>query len=179
MKKKKKPKKKQSFSRERRRIMFAKKKCLLVIGIIAMVTFLLAAGIQAVATVQDVIRLETTAYENHKEPVVVFSHREHQEKYTQTYPEFFKAGCGECHHDKNNKPLKNLKAGDDVKKCIEYHQKASYVKAKKAKGLSKKQKLEYHANALHENCKDCHREVNKKTAKKTAPVTCKSCHLKS
>lgn len=159
--------------------MFAKKKYLSILGVIAMMTFLLAAGIQAVTTVQDVIKLETTAYENHKEPVVVFSHREHQEKYTQTYPEFFKAGCGECHHDKNNKPLKKLKAGDDVKKCIECHQKASYVKGKKAKGLSKKQKLAFHANALHENCKDCHREVNKKTARKTAPVTCKSCHLKS
>ena len=148
-------------------------------GIIAMVTFLLAAGIQAVTTVQDVIKLETKSYKNHKEPVVVFSHREHQEKYSQQYPESFQAGCGECHHDENNKPLKSLKAGDDVKKCIECHQKASFAKGKKAKGLSKKQKLEFHANALHQNCKDCHRQINKKTAKKTAPVTCKKCHLKS
>ena len=148
-------------------------------GIIAMVTFFLAAGIHAVTTVQDVIRLETKAYKNHKEPVVVFSHREHQEKYSQQYPEFFKTECGECHHDENNKPLKSLKAGDEVKKCIECHKKASFAKGKKTKGLSKKQKLEFHANALHQNCKDCHRQINKKTAKKSAPVTCKSCHLKS
>ena len=147
--------------------------------IIAMVTFFMVAGIHAVTTVQDVIKLETKAYKNHKKPVVVFNHREHQEKYKQQYPEFFKTKCGECHHDKNNKPLKSLKAGDEVKKCIECHKKASFAKGKKAKGLSKKQKLEFHANALHQNCKDCHREVNKKTAKKSAPVTCKSCHLKS
>ena len=159
--------------------MFTKKKYLQIMGIIAMVTFFMVAGIHAVKTVQDVIKLETKAYKNHKEPVVVFSHREHQEKYSQQYPEFFKAECGECHHDENNKPLKSLKAGDEVKKCIECHQKASFAKGKKTKGLSKKQKLEFHANALHQNCKDCHRQINKKTAKKSAPVTCKSCHLKS
>ena len=30
-------------------------------------------------------------------------------------------GCGECHHDKDNKPLNNLKIGDDVQNCIECH----------------------------------------------------------
>jgi hypothetical protein len=69
------------------------------------------------SNLQDAIKLETKAYKNHKEPVVVFSHREHQENYKQKYPESFQAGCGECHHDENNKPLKNLKAGDEVKKC--------------------------------------------------------------
>ena len=159
--------------------MFMKKKYLPIICIIGMVSFFMVAAIHAVKTVQDVIKLETKSYKNHKEPVVVFSHREHQEKYSQQYPESFQAGCGECHHDENNKPLKNLKAGDEVKKCIECHQKASFAKGKKAKGLSKKQKLEFHANALHQNCKDCHRKINKKTAKKKAPVTCKTCHLKS
>ena len=165
--------------RERGIRMLVNKRWLLVMGIVAIVTFSLAAGIHAVTTAKDVIKLETKAYKNHDKPVVVFSHLEHQKKYQQKYPELFKAGCGECHHDEKNKPLKNLKADDDVKKCIECHQKASYAKGKKAKGLSKKQKLEFHANALHENCKDCHRQVNKKTAKKTAPVTCKKCHLKS
>ena len=159
--------------------MFTKKRYLSIMGIIAMVTLFLAAGIQAVTTFQDVIKFETRAYKNHEEPVVIFNHREHQEKYRQQYPELFKAGCGECHHDENNKPRKNLKAGDEVKRCIECHQKASFARGKKAKGLSKKQKLEFHANALHENCKDCHRKINKKTAKKAAPVTCKKCHLKS
>ena len=159
--------------------MLVNKRYWLVMGIVAMVTFFVAAGIHAVTTVQDVIKLETKAYSNHDKPAVVFSHREHQDKYKQKFPEFFGAGCGECHHDENNKPLKNLKVGDDVKKCIECHQKASYAKGKKAKGMSKKQKLEFHANALHQNCKGCHREINKKTAKKTAPVTCKKCHLES
>lgn len=159
--------------------MFMKKKYLPIMYVTGMVLFFMVAGIHAVTTVQDVIKLKTKAYNNHKNPIVVFNHIKHQEAYKQKYPAFFKAECGECHHDENNKPLKNLKAGDDVEKCIGCHKKAAYAKGKKAKGLSQKQKLEYHANALHQNCKDCHRKVNKKTGKKPAPVTCKKCHLKS
>lgn len=159
--------------------MLMKKKSLPVMCVSAMVLFFMVAGIHAVTTVQDVIKLETKAYKSHKYPIVVFKHREHQEAYMQKFPEFYKADCGECHHDENNKPLKNLKAGDDTQKCVECHKKPAYAKGKQAKGLSEKQKLEYHANALHQNCKDCHRRVNKKTGKKAAPVTCKKCHLKS
>ena len=66
----------------------------------------------------------------HTKGIVNFEHRKHQED--------FKVECGECHHDQNNKPLKNLKAGDEVKKCIECHKKPEYIKGDKAKGLSKK-----------------------------------------
>lgn len=146
------------------------KKCLKISGIIAIAFLSIGVATYAGTQAQDVIKLETKAYSNHTKGIVNFEHRKHQED--------FKVECGECHHDQNNKPLKNLKAGDDVQKCIECHKKPEYIKGNKAKGLSEKQKLEYHANAIHSNCKDCHRKSNKKTGKKTAPVTCKKCHGK-
>ena len=41
-----------------------------------------------------------------------------------------------------------------------------------------KLELEYHAEALHENCKGCHRQFNKKYKPKKAPTTCTKCHAK-
>jgi len=142
-----------------------------------------AAGIYAAADVPDVIKLEDPAYEKRKKGTVEFTHKKHAEDYAKAHPKFYKNGCGECHHDENNKPLADLKPGDAVKKCIECHKKAAYITGKKAKGLSKEQKREYHANALHDNCRGCHRSYNKKNKLKSkdpgaAPTTCKKCHPK-
>ena len=157
------------------------KKHLLVSGIIAIVTFCIAAGIYAKA-VPDVIELKDPAYEKHKKGVVHFEHKKHQNDYAEQYPEYYKNGCGECHHDKDNKPLSNLKEGDDVQKCIECHKIAAEApKGKKAKKkLSKKEKIkDYHAEALHANCRDCHKKYNKKyKPEKKAPTTCAKCHPK-
>ncbi|NNL76162.1 MAG: cytochrome c3 family protein, partial [Desulfobacterales bacterium] len=133
--------------------------------------------------VPDVIELNDPAYKKHKKGVVHFEHKKHQDDYVQQYPEFYKNGCGECHHDKDNKPLSSLKEGDDVEKCIECHKIPSEApKGKKAKKkLSKKEKIkDYHAEALHANCRDCHRKFNKKyKPKKKAPTTCAKCHPKA
>jgi len=157
------------------------KKHLLVSGIIAIVTFCIAAGIYAKA-VPDVIELKDPAYEKHKKGVVHFEHKKHQDDYAKKYPEYYKNGCGECHHDKDNKPLSNLKEGDDVQKCIECHKIAAEApKGKKAKKkLTKKEKIkDYHAEALHANCRVCHKSYNKKyKPKKKAPTTCAKCHPK-
>ena len=157
------------------------KKHLLVSGIIAIVTFCIAAGIYAKA-VPDVIELKDPAYEKHKKGVVHFEHKKHQNDYAEQYPEYYKNGCGECHHDKDNKPLSNLKEGDDVQKCIECHKiEAEAPKGKKAKKkLSKKEKIkDYHAEALHANCRNCHKKYNKKyKPEKKAPTTCAKCHPK-
>ena len=91
----------------------------------------------------------------------------------------FDVGCGVCHHDDKGKPLANLKAGDNVQRCIECHKKPSErPKGKGAPKLKKKQRLEYHAEALHYNCKDCHKAFNKKFKTKAAPTTCTKCHPK-
>lgn len=151
--------------------------------VVGLVTLFVAAGICAGTEVPEVIQLEDKAYKKHKYAIVKFSHKKHQEDYVKKYPEFYNSPCGECHHDENNKPLVNLKVGDDVKRCLECHKKADYVKGKKAKGLSKEQKREYQANAMHDNCRVCHRKYNKKNKLKSkspgyAPATCKKCHKK-
>ena len=117
----------------------------------------------------------------HKEKIVIFSHKKHQDEYQKKHSEFFENGCGECHHDENNKPLVDLKDGDDVKRCIECHKKPEYAIGRKVKGLSKEEKREFHANAMHDNCKGCHRKYNKKNKLKSkskgyAPNSCKTCH---
>ena len=156
------------------------KKHLITAVILGVAILFVSAGIYA-KSAPDVISLQDPAYKEHKKGVVKFEHKKHGDAYAKEYPEFYKNGCGECHHDKDNKPLRNLKEGDDVQNCIECHKKPGYIKAKEAKGLTKEQKREYHANAIHDNCKGCHKEFNKKMNLKAkdegaAPVTCKTCH---
>jgi hypothetical protein len=117
-------------------------KKLLVLVIVVSAALFTAGGILAKA-VPDMIKLQDPAYKEHKKGVVEFTHGKHQKEYAEKYPEFYKNGCGECHHDKDNKPLSNLKEGDDVQKCIECHKIAAEApKGKKAKKkLSKKEKI--------------------------------------
>ena len=138
-------------------------KKIIIIAVVFMVaSFFVSTTIYAGTDVKDVIKLNDKAYAKHTKGIVTFSHKKHQKEYEEKHPEFYKKACGECHHDKDGKPLSKLKEGDKVQKCIECHKKPKYIKGKKAKGLSKKQKREYHANALHDNCKGCHKKYNKK-----------------
>jgi hypothetical protein len=105
----------------------------------------------------------------HKKSLSLFTHKKHTTEY--------KIACGECHHDDKGEPLE-LKKGDNVQKCFECHKKPGELKGKKAKGLSKKEKREYHANAVHENCLGCHRKHNKEKQTKDAPTKCTACHPK-
>jgi hypothetical protein len=153
------------------------KKGLLFFAITVFAVLFAAAALHAGTKAPDVIKMQDD-YE-HTKGIVEFSHAKHHTDY--------KAGCGECHHDANNKPLTNLKDGDDVKKCIECHKKPGEVpkdikkewREKKIKRAEqKKLELEYHAEALHENCRECHKEYNKKNKTKAAPTTCTKCHPK-
>jgi Class III cytochrome C family len=142
---------------------------------------LIAAGtIYAAATVPDVIKMEEKAYSKHTKGIVEFDHKKHHEEY--------KLGCGECHHDANGKALTGLKAGDDVKACIECHKipgkmPGEVKKEMREKKASKKEmdakKLEYQAEAMHENCIGCHKEYDSKNKTKAAPTSCTKCHKKS
>jgi len=156
------------------------KKRFLTTVIIGVAILFVSAGIYA-KSAPDVIPLQDPAYEKHKKGVVKFEHKKHWDDYSKQYPEFYPSQCGECHHDKDGKPLTELKDGDDVQKCIECHKTpAEAPKGKKAKKkLSKKEKIaEYHAEALHANCKGCHKKFNKKYKPKKAPTTCAKCHPK-
>ena len=169
-----------------------KRSLMLIVSIVGIAALFLSAGIYAGTEVPDVIRMENKAYKKHKDPIVMLNHKKHQDDYAKKDPDLFKSGCGECHHDEDNKPLAKLKAGDPVQGCIECHKNpgqmpASAKKAMRKKKLSKKKqkskKLEFHAEALHYNCKDCHRKFNKKYKLKSkdkgyAPNTCKTCHPK-
>ncbi len=145
---------------------------------LTMALVLVAFGINA-GEFPETIKMENPAYAKHKKGIVTFNHAKHSKEY--------KAGCGECHHDENNKPLDNLKEGDDVKGCIECHKlpgevpkklKKEWKAAKIDKAEKKKKKLEYHAEAMHYNCRGCHKAFNKKNKTKKAPTTCKKCHPK-
>jgi hypothetical protein len=163
--------------------MCKKNRTLFITIFLGMIILLFSSGLYAGAEVKDEIRMENKAYTEHKKSIQVFTHKKHATDYSEEYPSLYENGCGECHHDENNKPLKDLKEGDQVENCIECHEKPEYMRGKKARGLSKEQKLEYHANAIHYNCKGCHRQFNKKMELKSkddgaAPIRCKQCHPK-
>ncbi len=144
------------------------KKNLLIIAIVAMASLFLAAGIYAGTAFVDNIKMENKIYSAHTKGIVDFSHKKHTEDY--------KAACGECHHDASNKPLA-LKAGDNVQGCAECHPKPGLApKGKDAPQLSAAEKMQYHAEALHGNCIDCHKKYNTEKGVKNAPTACTKCH---
>ena len=153
----------------------------LVLVVVGCVALFAAAGLYA-KVVPDVIPLKNKAYEKHKKGIVQFTHMKHQRDYAEEYPDLYKNGCGECHHDDKGEPLSSLKEGDDVQMCIECHkipsEKPKAKKGEKKIKLTKKQKLEYHAEAIHMNCRGCHKAFNKKYKPKKAPTTCAKCHPK-
>ncbi|RJQ51270.1 MAG: cytochrome C [Desulfobacteraceae bacterium] len=160
--------------------MMHKRSLLLVSAALSLIA-LFAAGLYAASDVPDIIKMENKAYEKHTKAIVEFHHKKHAETYAQQNPKIYDLGCGECHHDDKGKPLTGLKAGDPVKGCIECHSKPGELIGTKAKGLTDKQKLEFHANAVHENCRSCHRDYNKEKNLKSkdpgyAPISCNSCH---
>jgi hypothetical protein len=145
----------------------------LVALIVGVLCVFVAGGIYAGTKAPDEIR-----FENEK-GLVVFSHKKHTTDYG--------AGCGECHHDAEGKPLTDLKEGDEVKSCKECHKKPGEVpkevkKEWRDKKLKKEEtgklELEYVAEAFHTNCQGCHKEYNKKNKTKAAPTTCTKCHEK-
>jgi len=160
----------------------------LIAMFLGMAILFVSVGLYAETEVKDEIRMENDAYEEHEKSIHVFTHKKHATEYAEKNPDFYKNGCGECHHDDDNKPLKELKEGDEVKNCIECHKKPAYIKTKerRKRGLKKKDVInEYHANAVHQNCQSCHRKYNRSKGLKSkdegyAPTKskCKTCHPK-
>jgi len=157
---------------------------LMVMLVLAVAVVLATSGLYAGTTAPDVIKMQNKAYAKHKDPIVTFTHKKHSEEYVKANSKLFPTGCGDCHHDENGKPLKGLKAGDEVKNCIECHKEPGQKPAKEK--LDKKEKIKkYHAEAMHENCGGCHSDFNKakklkSTDKGAAPTKsrCKDCHKK-
>jgi len=131
----------------------------------------IATGLNAGTKAPDTIKMDFNAYTKRtktppKFSFVEFTHKKHAEDY--------KVSCGECHHDKDNKPL-TLKAGDSVQKCAECHN----IMEKDKKNPKDIMALE---NAMYGNCIDCHKQANIKAGdpkgmKGNAPVSCNNCHV--
>ena len=156
------------------------KRNVLVLAVVCVAVCFIAGTLGAATAVQDVIKMDNKAYSEHTKGIVEFTHKKHHEEY--------KLGCGECHHDAKGKPLNDLKMGDDVKNCIECHKEPGQMpgalkKEMRAKKASKKEmaakEMEYHAEAIHENCIGCHKAYNKKNKTKAAPQSCTKCHPKT
>jgi hypothetical protein len=152
------------------------KKNLLIMAVIGCTALFLAAGL-AIAAAPDVIPMETAAYKKHTKGIIQFTHTKHATDYG--------AKCGDCHHDKDGKPLNDLTADSPVQKCVACHAETGKMDKddKKLSDIEKTKK--YHKEALHENCSGCHKESNKakglkKNDPKAAPEksNCKGCHPK-
>lgn len=151
-------------------------KHMLITVVVAASMVFLAVGLYAACQEPDVIKMQDPSYD-HKKGIVEFTHKKHSDEY--------KLSCGDCHHDKDGKPLANLKAGDCVEKCIACHKQPGEAPKAELKGLKGdaklKKELEYQASAIHENCRECHKAWNKEHGKKGkdgAPTSCTACHPK-
>jgi hypothetical protein len=156
-----------------------KKQSFTIAALVGLATVFIAAGIYAGTAVPETITMQNKAYEKHTKGIVEFTHKKHVEEY--------KAACGDCHHDDQGKPLTALKEGDNVESCITCHKipgtvpgelKKEWRETKVPKAEQDKRELEYHAEAVHQNCITCHKDFNKKNNTKAAPVTCTTCHPK-
>ena len=139
--------------------------------------FFTASGIQAGTEADDVITMKSELLDakrkkgpDAKKPcsLVEFTHKKHHEE--------FKISCGDCHHDKDGKPLADLKEGDDVQKCEACHNRKKAKKADKTfQGQYKKKPVDimHLESAIHENCIGCHKEQGLKVGTK-----CGDCHKK-
>ncbi|MBW2608848.1 MAG: cytochrome c3 family protein [Deltaproteobacteria bacterium] len=132
------------------------KKGLLTVAAVLLMGFLfIAAGVLTAADVSDDVQIENKGYKKDQKKPVKLTHKTHIEEH--------KVTCIECHHD--YKDGKNIwKEGDPVAKCITCHDPL------KKKGDVKKLKLAY-----HNNCKECHKTINKE-GKKAPLKKCKECH---
>lgn len=147
------------------------KKLLTLLLAAGIAVIFVATGLQAGTEVKDTFILQDPGYKKPKKRApkfkpVEFTHKKHAEDY--------KISCGECHHDKDNKPL-DLKMGDDVQKCSECHNKFK-------KDKENRKDIMVHENAMHGNCVECHKELNKKAGdpkglKGPAPASCGKCHV--
>jgi hypothetical protein len=146
---------------------------------------LAAAALMAAATVPDVIELKHEQYAEHTKDIVEFPHQKHSAEFQAKFPAQFIDGCGTCHHDDDGAPLSDLQPGDDVNPCIECHSEPGEIPREVKQQLREKdlsldqrraREREYHAEALHDLCKGCHREVKRKNRASNAPTTCRKCH---
>jgi hypothetical protein len=150
-----------------------KRKLLTIILATGVAALFVSASLYAGTEVFDVITMDYNKYTKRKYippkyNVFKFTHKIHMEEY--------EISCGECHHDENNKPL-DLEIGDIVQQCDECHNIMEKTK-------ENKRDIMVLENAIHENCRTCHKQINKeagdpKGKKGPGPISCSKCHIKA
>ena len=145
------------------------KKLLILLTVAFTGMIFLAVGALTATDVPDTIKIKAKVYPKHTKPAVTLTHKKHSVDY--------KIACNECHHV--YKDGKNVwKEGDKVDKCEVCHSKPKKPKDDKTK-MKKAEKIKiYHYDAIHANCRDCHKKL-KNEKKPTGPVTCAKCHVKA
>ncbi len=115
------------------------------------------------------ITMNSKVHPKHTKKLVTFSHKKHADHKD--------IGCADCHHV--YKEGKNIwKEGDPVQKCEECHSEPKKPKEDKTK-MTKAEKIKkYHKDAIHANCKGCHKKMIDKESEmgKTLLKGCKGCH---
>jgi hypothetical protein len=127
----------------------------------------LAVGSLTAADIPDTVTMDSKIYPKHTKGLSTFSHKKHADHKD--------IGCADCHHvytDGKN----TWKEGDEVQKCEACHTKVG----KAPKGMKKDEKVkEYQKDALHANCKGCHKKmIDKKSELGKKISKCTGCHPK-
>ncbi|MBW1828207.1 MAG: cytochrome c3 family protein [Deltaproteobacteria bacterium] len=130
----------------------------------------LAVGSLTAADVPDSVTMDSKIYPKHTKGLCTFSHKKHADHKD--------IGCADCHHvytDGKN----TWKEGDEVQKCEACHSEPAKPKGDKTK-MSKAEKIKkYHKDALHANCKGCHKKMIDKTSELGKKIKkCTGCHPK-
>ncbi|MFN2436187.1 MAG: cytochrome c3 family protein [Desulfotignum sp.] len=153
-----------------------KRKLILLLLVAGMAAIFAATALQAGTEVEDSFEITTPGYDdaNRKKgppqfKPMIFTHKKHAEDYD--------ISCGECHHDDTGTPIAGLKMGDDVQPCYECHN--IFEKTKE-----NRRDIMVHENAMHGNCRECHKQVNidagdPKGRTGPAPTSCNGCHEKA
>ena len=131
------------------------------------VLLLLMVGSLSATDVPDTVTMDSQVYTQDTRAPVTFSHKGHAEHKD--------IGCVDCHHVYEDG--KNVwKEGDEVQKCEACHQNTE----KPPQGMKKADKIkEYHKEALHANCKDCHKKmIDKESELGQKLKKCTGCHTK-
>ena len=140
-----------------------KRFCILFTAILTgLVFFSVGTLIAAEQAIPDKLEIENKGYKKDKKRPVLFHHQKHE---TAKDKGGYGVACTECHHV--YKDGKNVwKEGDHVDKCIKCHDPKKNTKENGVKVM----KLQ---NAMHKNCKTCHKKEKKGPFKK-----CNQCHVK-
>ena len=141
--------------------------------ILCLSLFFLITGTLTAADTPDIITFNSKVYESddypkHKKRLVTFNHKKHSE--------YKGSSCQDCHHV--YKDGKNIwKKGDEVQKCEACHTSAKKAKGDKTKMKKAERIKKYHYDAIHANCKICHKKmIDKKSPMGKKLKKCSGCH---